>query len=465
MKFHKQVLFLLLICCTAGCGEAFLDLKPNQSQRIPSTVADYQAMLDNTNLFNMFSCHALGIIGSDEYYMLDTRYETFQTGLDYNFQKRAYIWNANIYEGGENNTDWSRAYLRILQANIVLDGLKKLAPSTAELNAFNLSKGSALFYRAMTFYSLAQLYCKPYNAATSDKDLGLPLRLEADVTLKTDRSTVAKTYQQIINDLDEAASLLSGEPKVLYRPSKAAVYALLSRVYLQLGDYTQAASKASNALQIKNTLLDLNTMILTARYVFPANGTGNPEVLFYSSADNITTVSTSNLNISTDIISSYSANDLRKKAYLFTNTDGRILFKGGYTGSPSLFTGLATDEVLLNRAECYARLGKVNEALADLNELAKYRYDKNSFVAFSVGSAVQALELIISERKKELIFRGLRWEDLRRLNKEPEFSKTLKREIRGQGFELLPGAARYTWPIPLEAIASGGYEQNSRNFN
>jgi tetratricopeptide (TPR) repeat protein len=461
-KTSIQLFALLTLLFVSGCGESFLDLKPNQSQRIPATIADYQALLDNTASMNQFSCHALGIIGSDEYYMSDARYDAFQTGTDYNFMKRAYSWEAQVYEGGEINTDWSRAYLRILQCNIVLDGLKKIHPDGLQLESFNLAKGSALFFRAVAYYSLAQLYCAPYEALSAETKAGLPLRIEADVTLKVGRSTIAQTYQLIRDDLHQGLDLLEGEPAVIYRPSKTAAHALLSRLYMQMGDYAEAAEHASGALALKNTLNDFNVMNLTARYIFTSNGADNPELIFYSSADNATTTIVVNLNMSTELLGSYTANDLRKTAYFHINTDGRILFKGGYTGSPGQFTGLAVDEVLLNRAECNARLGKTAEALHDVNTLAAHRYEKASFVPFSAPSPAEVLQLVIAERRKELVFRGIRWEELRRLNKERVFAKTISRTIKGQLSPLPPNDARYTWPIPLDAIASGGYEQNER---
>lgn len=463
IKRGFRLCYIVLLCCLSACGEAFLELKPDQSQRIPVNLIDYQAMLDHTDLMNNNSSHVLGIVGSDESYMLDARYETMQTGVAYNYQKRAYTWNQMIYEGGEPSTDWSTAYSRILVANLVLDGLKKLHLTESEKLAFNQVKGSAFFYRSMAFYSLAQLYCKPYDATTANTDLGLPLRLEGDVTLKVNRSTVAQTYQRIIDDLNEAIMLLTTEQKVLYRPSKAAAHALLSRVFLQMSNYTQAGIEAGNAIAFKNTLVDLNKTPLTASYTFPVNAIANPEVLFYSSfPGNITPVSTGAMNIDLDLLASYTGDDLRKIGYFSKNKDGRILFKGSYSGSSIIFTGLAIDEMLLNRAECYARMGKVTEAMEDLNQLAIKRYDKNNFTEFIASTAEQALKLILLERHKELLFRGTRWEDLRRLNKEVQFQKTLSRTIRGQVFQLSPNDVRYVWPLPLEAIASGGYIQNPR---
>lgn len=461
MKRYIQTISMFLLVFMTGCGKTFLDVKADQTQTVPKSISDYQALLDNTSIMNAFSSHVLALIGADEYYIADARYDAFPANVTYNYQKRAYTWNSQIFEGGEPSTDWSRGYVRVLQANIVLDGLNKLSPSASELTSFNNAKGSALFYRALAFYSMAQLFCKPYNGLTAGVDTGLPLRLEADVTLKTPQSKITETYNQMISDLNIAANLLPNLPSVGFRPSKAAVYALLCRIYLQEGDYTMALNNASQCLSITNNYNDLNTMDLTKSYVFPALGKGNPEVIFQCSTANVVPLTTSFINVASDLLASYASNDLRNQAYFYTS-GGRIVFKGSYNGDSNMFTGLATDEVLLNRAESYARLGKTTEALTDLNKLAALRYVKSSFVPFTAGTPDDAISLILTERKKELIYRGIRWEDLRRLNTETKFAKTLTRTVKGTTYTLPPNDIRYVYPLPLEAIAAGGYTQNPR---
>jgi len=64
------------------------------------------------------------------------------------------------------------------------------------------------------------------------------------------------------------------------------------------------------------------------------------------------------------------------------------------------------------------------------------------------------------ERRKELIFRGLRWSDLRRLNMDTRFAVTLKRKVNNKEFLLLPKDARYTLQIPISVIKSSGIQQN-----
>ncbi|MFP9100715.1 RagB/SusD family nutrient uptake outer membrane protein [Flavobacterium sp. RHBU_24] len=89
---------------------------------------------------------------------------------------------------------------------------------------------------------------------------------------------------------------------------------------------------------------------------------------------------------------------------------------GSYDGSPLPFSGIATDEIYLIKSECLARAGKFTEAMQVLNTLLEKRWIAGTFFPLS-ATGTAALDIILSERRKELVLRGLRWSDLRRLNK------------------------------------------------
>ena len=91
------------------------------------------------------------------------------------------------------------------------------------------------------------------------------------------------------------------------------------------------------------------------------------------------------------------------------------------------------------------------------------RWKAGTFIPFTAATATDALTKIINEKRKELPFTGsIRWEDLRRLNKEPQFAKTLIRILNGQTYSLPPNDAKYTLPIPDDEIRLSGIAQNIR---
>lgn len=470
-KQYKKSPFLLvwLFLLIQGCGKEFLELKPNQRQKVPTTIADYMAILDNASSFinpvNNRSSHTLGIIGADEYEIPPAVYGSFPVGLTFDYQKNAYRWSARIYQGGEggivNPTDFDMGYQRILLANLVLEGLDNIAPNASETELWSQSRATALFHRAWNYYCLLQLYAPVYHAATAKSDLGLPLRLETDPTSKVPRSTVEDCYQLLIADLQSALSLLPDVSIVKFRPTKQAAWALLARVYLQMEDYGAAATYASYCIDAGGPLLDYNSMSVQP-YVFPVYGTENTEVIFVMTAYDALAYNGEYLAVREDVYQSYEESDLRKILFFEQDNNGFIRYRGSYFGNQLLFTGLALDEVYLIRAESNLRNGKLNEALSDLNTLLKNRYKKESFVNISIQNRDELLDRILQERKKELLLRGIRWEDLRRLNKDPETATILRRNIAGEVVELLPNSPRYVWPFPEEAISVGGYPQNPR---
>lgn len=449
---------LLLAAGTSSCGREFLEIKRDKSDAVPTTIEDFQAILDDgSRTMNTISSHELGTIGADEFYVTDQYWNSFDPS-----QRNAYIWAKDRVYDREQVPDWNNAYRRILFANTALEGVQKIEPTPEEQKAWNNVKGGALFFRAFSFYQLAQLFCKSYDPQSASQNMGIPLRLEPDITLKMPRATLEATYRQVINDLKEAADLLPVDPLINMRPSRPAAYALLARCFLNMENYGEALHYADACLQLKNELIDFNEVDLErdtyATFDFMVET--NPEVLFMCYMAKPSILSYGRFNADTVLLNTYRETDLRRSAY-FREYNGTIVFKGAYSGT-AFFTGLATDEVLLIRAECYARLGDIQLALADLNRLRRHRFENEQFLPVTATSKEEALTLILNERRKELVLRGTRWEDLRRLNKDERFAKTLIRVIGGQQHELPPNDLRYVWPIPDDAIELGGLTQNPR---
>jgi len=467
LKYFTLTAFVALL---SACGDRFLDVKPTKIQRVPTTVSDYLALLDNAtdnnNPINIRSSHTLGIIGSDEFYITRSRWEAFPLGVPYDYQKNAYTWEREVYKGGEQGilapTDFETGYRRILIANLVLDGLERLDVTETELEDVNLARGIALFHRANNYYNLAQLYCPVYHTETAHSDLGMPIRLNPDPIIRTPRASVADTYLRAEIDLKESLSLLPARSEILFRPSKAAAYGLLARMHLQMENYIQAGLYADSCLLIQDSLIDFNDLSTTGNYVFPLYGIGNPEVIFVTAAYNASIYSNTYFNADTNLLAMYEPGDLRREIYFYENTSGQTLFYGSYYGNSWFFTGLATDEMYLIRAECAVRNGNIPSARFDLNLLRKHRFRSSDFSPLMNEDPDELLDLIIAERRKELVLRGTRWEDLRRLNKESRYRRGLMRLLGDERFELHENSSRWVWPFPVEAINAGGYIQNER---
>jgi len=447
---------LFISCNKSG----FLDKKPNSDNVVPTTLDDFQALLDNPSVMGITP--VLGELSADNY-QLDYGYWQTLDAKEHN----AYAWQNDIYEGQGAVADWNLPYQQVFYANVVLDGLSKLKTDSIDNDpTWRALKGGALFVRAHAFYQVAQVFAKAYDSATAGTDMGIPLRLSPEIGSVSIRSTLQETYQQILEDLQMAKGLL---PAVipfdhLNRPSQPAAWALLSRVYLSMRAYGQAGLYADSCFQAYGQLVDYNTLNQGANFPFKAS---NPEVIYQ--ANFLTTppqilvgLIYSSVVVDSALYNSYDTNDLRRKLFYKINSSSNLPnIKGSYNGAFVPFSGLATDEVLLTRAECRARAGQTNEALSDLNGVLVKRWVTGTFSPVVAASPAAALDSILVARRKELAFRGLRWTDLKRLNKEGA-NITLTRTLNGVIYTLAPNSDLYVLPIPPDVLGSTGMLDNPR---
>lgn len=459
MNILHSVLSLTLLCTITSCSkeDEWLDKKYNLSDVTPTTISDFQKLLDNGDVMNR-SLPALGLVGSDNYFLLSSDWQNAQV-----IPRNSYVWAKDIFEGS-TSPEWKAGYQVVEYCNVVLDGLANLNILSNSMD-YNIAKGSALFYRSMAFYNLAQIFCKRYSSLTRNEP-GIPIRLTSDVNVKSTRDPVEKVYSQIFQDLKVARNLLPDFPITKTRASRVACDALLSRAYLNTGEYDSCIYYSTTALDKIDTLIDFSKFPATATFPFPTYRGDNPEVIFFAySYSYLTIIANYTCYVDSLLYKSYETDDLRKSLFykVISPVEKKVVFKGTYTGSSTLFGGLATNEIVLNRAEAYARTNHLNEAQEDINRLLRHRYNPNAYVDLSSNDITQVLKFILSERRKELPFTGqLRWEDLRRLNEEPRFEVELKRVVNGQTFTLLPKNERYIYPIPDDEVRLSGLAQNER---
>lgn len=456
-NYSKQLIILAGIFVISACGKKFLDIKRDARLVVPTSVKDFLALMDLRTVMNNAPSTVSGVISAGEFYLTDGNLGPVSSVM----AKNAYIWADDVY-GNEEVADWNNAYHRILYANMALE-VDKVVPKEHEKEDWNLAKGLALFHRGYNYFQLAQLFCKPYDAATAHADLGVPLRLDYDVTEKVGRGTVEMVYKQIIGDLEMAIELLPEQSLHTLRPNKSAACAVLARAYLQMQNFEQAGHYADLGLKYQSGLIDFNNLDFNKNYTFTNDyGISNKEVLFFWQMANSPIISPVRLNVDEELLSTYEEVDLRYSAYFNKNTENGMGFKGSYGGDRLMFTGLTTSELWLIRAECRARMGQGEKAIEDLNELLKHRYDKGKFIPLINVNDKATLKRVLLERRKEFYLRGIRWEDLRRLNKESDHASTLIREIDGNRYELEPGDPKWVFPIPQRELELSFYVQNER---
>ncbi|HEY8896457.1 MAG TPA: RagB/SusD family nutrient uptake outer membrane protein [Niastella sp.] len=444
---------ILLFALSCKKDNEKLNQLPDQSITKVRSLDDAQAVLDYTPVMQVTP--ALGELSADDFYLsLDTA-GIIQKPVEMN----AYFWQPDIFQGQTQIADWNTPYKQILHANTVLEALPTITDSSDLIKRNNI-KGAALFFRAHAHLQVALLFSSLPNATPST--LGIPLRLSTDPNIPSKRATVADTYTQILDDLSAAGQLLpaSTDRKRLNRPAKPAAFALMARVYLIMGDYSKAESYADSCLRYYSTLTDYNNFSNTIDNPFSIH---NEEVIFTSTILSTTIFEKKYEFADSTLYRSYHPNDLRKTIFFrldpITNLPKQ---QHSYTGKASLFSGIATDEVYLIRAEARAKNNQTQAAMNDLNTLLEKRWKPTaSFVPYTASSAEDAIQQIRAERRKELVFRGLRWVDVRRYNREHP-ADTLIRITKTDVYKLYPNDLKTVLLLPPDVIQLSSMPQNER---
>lgn len=445
------VLLVIIFLWNTACKK-FLDGKPSSNLVIPKSMQDVDALLNNnTSMNTRFSSMVLS--STDEYYLTEQAYNSLAS-----MYQNAYEWGDDLFNNSYPN-DWSYLYDMVYISNISLETLGTIKPPDGQDSTWNRLKGEALFFRSFAFYDLLTSWASVYDSTTSEKDPGIPLRLSSDFNIPSSRQNVKQCYTQIIQDLISCTDLLPLYPAHKMKPSKVAAYGLLARVYLQMRQYSNALKYSGLFLRDFSTLLDYNKANSNITYPFQRF---NDETVFFCSCPVINPVNRSSAKVDTLLLKEYESTDLRKSMFFIKNTDGSYGFRGSYSGTSSFFHGIATDEQIIIHAECNARLGNLTEANSDLDNLLKKRYVNGLYSTYTEKNEDKVLKHILSERRKELCFRNLRWADLKRLNKEDGTKNTIKRIIGSQEITLMPQDNRYNLPIPQDVVNITGMQQNPR---
>ena len=445
----------------ASCGDSFLEAKPDSSLLIPATLEDCQKILDDTGVA-LSNFPVSGVLASDEY------------TLDYQFwlshyspyERNTYLWADDLYEGQRESSDWDYSFSAIYHLNAVLETLDDIPITEDNKTVHDNLKGSALFHRAYRYFSLSEVFTLPYQSTSAESTLGLPIRKSADIDEISDRTSLKETYDFILDDFNIAVALLkeSGPDFRLHRPSKAAAFGALAKVYLTMGDFGNALKNAEDCLAHHDLLKDYNELNTEENFNF----TNNPEIIFGAnragSAFLYPYPRANGLHVDKILFDLYGNNDLRKTAFFIMDIDGAIKRKYLYSYDGlrlQCFGGIATNEILLIKAECLARLNRVDEAQETLAKLLSKRFITDTYQPQQFDSSNELLNVILEERRKELVFSGARWGDVRRLNAAGE-NIQMSRTLNGQTYSIIAGSNKFAFPIPPNEIDLAGLIQNPR---
>ncbi|WP_417885553.1 RagB/SusD family nutrient uptake outer membrane protein [Zunongwangia sp.] len=454
-KYSLYILFILINVAFVSCDD-YVDIK-TEGRLYPEETENYRYLLNQTSIFDV--SYSLVDVASDDIEM-SVNYATFfennyGTSDYYRPFKETYKWADSVYYMGDTDNDLGLMYQGLYTANVVISEVLTSNNGT-EAEKASL-QAEALVHRAYIFLDLVNIFGKAYDAETSETDLGIPMFTEPTVTEDITRASVKEVYDQIVSDLQQA---IDGglSPKrtgiEVGFPSLASAHALLARTYLYMGRYAEAQAEAESALSLQSSLLNMEDYIDTPDSGWPRR-IENPELILSKMSISYYKDAPTLLTLNDELLNSFEEEDLRYQLYTrpiseMTNdqvTRGRAYCEGLLTGEKRN-AGPTVPEMLLIKAEAEARSGDADAAIASINILRQARFKAEDYKPLTAANADEALIKVLEERRKELMGKGgFRWFDLKRLNKDPRFAKTISHSYIDEVYTLEPGGDRYQFPF------------------
>lgn len=449
IKNKISALILCIISLMLSC-EKYVDIK-TQGNLVPDQAINFRYLLNRSSTFSVNP--NLSDFASSDININDVSQMQALTGLYQQSFWAPYTWQSMIYPISttyEQDENWNAMYAVIFNANTVINEVPETKGTEAEKAELI---AEALVHRADAYLALVNNYAKPYNSSTAATDLGLPILKTQTFAQSLTRASIKETYDFIIADLLSAIPALPETQAYNTLPSKASAYAELARAYQLIGDWENANKYADLVLAVRNVLIDLSIYSATPTATTYPRAALNPEILLYKVPLNGSRInSPSPFKIGDEVLALMGTADLRYQyfsvpaATISTQYTGRFFYKESITGDTRQ-EGPTVQEMMLIKAEYYARSGNSASAMQWVNNLRMKRFKQADFVSETASSANDALIKVINERRIEFFGTCLRWWDMRRLKDDPLFKRTYTRVFNDVTYTLEPNSNRYVFPI------------------
>ena len=237
----KNLLYLITFCLIITSCDDYIDEPPGGSIT-PKTIDDLGYILSS------------GVSGGNDI-LTGPRNQSLagddikmrSYGINVSNSFNFYTWDSENNDPEQKDKDYDNLYKSTYFCNYVLENIDHVAETTENIFSRDNVKGYAYFNRALNYFLLVNLYAEHH----SENIVATPaviLNLSTSLTQNFKLSTVEEVYKQIFSDLEMALPLLEETTDYSFHPSKQAVYAFYSRIYLYLGDYKKALENSNLAI-------------------------------------------------------------------------------------------------------------------------------------------------------------------------------------------------------------------------
>ena len=412
------------------------------------------------------------------------------------------IWQWDIRStNSEVESVYAALYRVIGRCNFFLDQVDALRNSMtddASIETLDYYTGEVHCARALAYSELIKCFCKAYDPATAENELGVVLADTYFGEKPSKRASLYDSYQFVIADLEKAEELLDEDYNYYDSPyfTHAAAHAIHARVALYMQDWDKAIEESSILIDSDAFALATCRSYASSTQTFLQYMWSNDAA--YEDIWRIGYTATSFggaqgsifLNFTTDyyyyypdyvpaqwVLDLYTAGDARYDAYFATLQTGYshqltwpLLVK--YYGNESLMANmiyhvnmpkpLRLAEQYLIRAEAHCQKGSYAAASTDLSTLRQTRFTSGGSISVNSGNW---LETISDERVRELYMEGFRLHDLKRWGMGFERTPQTHSQSEGSSLKIEAGNPLFVWPIPNHEIVSPGSQIQPNESN
>lgn len=414
------IVLMTLAVLFTSCKKSFIELSPPTSltpDQALATEADLQVALRGAyaGMRNVdYWGRTIPIIGD---VMADNAY---QHSLNTN---RYTLYNNYTFNTTDGNVlgFWTAAYNDILRANNIIN-----SPVASNANV-DQYKGEARCIRALAYFTMVRYFAKPY---TDDPNApGVPIVTSYNADFKPGRDKVSDVYALIIADLNAAYTLMTKYTNSS-QFSKYAAKALLAKVYLTMGDNTNAKAAALDVIN-NSGFTSLTTANHASYWSNSVVTTTKLETLFEVSSDAVGNLAFDALSYlysqagnygdmvcSDDLYALFEAGDVRRALYPVVQRPAGGANVVSVAKYP-VIQGDLSDTKVLRLSEMYLIAAEASLPGNEADALTYVNYITSRRGATAIASTGAALkDDIIKERRKELAFEGDRYLDLQRLKQD-----------------------------------------------
>ena len=241
MKLYKYLFIVICSLLTISCKK-YLDVVP-VGKTIPSTVAEYDALLDNENIvrYNFIDNNQGSVLGylTDDLELSDGLGKIFYVANNHSSIERFYGYTFRQPYKNPNASDnfWDFGYQNVFYFNTVINGINSLK-GNVDAVAAKSSIAQAKVNRAWWYFNAAMVYGPVYQPSGSNADKIIPFRTQADIDAPMeDLSTQGELFSKVGNDLRSALPDMPDNVNWPSRPNKTTALAMMAYYHLFTQEY------------------------------------------------------------------------------------------------------------------------------------------------------------------------------------------------------------------------------------